>query len=51
MARIMPLYKGGDKENFVNYRSIYVLPCFSKLLERIMYIRTLSQNLKIEIEK
>ena len=39
IARIMPIYKGGDKENVVNYRPIFVLPCFSKILERIMYNR------------
>ena len=39
IARIMPMYKGGDKENVVNYRPIFVLPCFSKILERIMYNR------------
>ena len=37
IARITPIYKGGDKENVVNYRPISVLPCFSKLLERIKY--------------
>ena len=35
----MPIYKGGDKENVVNYRPISALPCFSKILERIMYNR------------
>ena len=39
IARIMPIYKGGDKENVVNFRPIFVLPCFSKILERIMYNR------------
>ena len=36
IAQITPIYKGGDKENLVNYRSISVLRCFSKTLERIM---------------
>ena len=35
IARITPICKGGGKEN-VNYRPISVLPCFSKILERIM---------------
>ena len=35
-AQITSIYKG-YKENIVNYRSISVLPCFSKILERIMY--------------
>ena len=39
IARITPIYKGGGKENVVNYRPISVLPCFSKILERIMYNR------------
>ena len=39
IARITPIYKVGDKENVVNYRPISVLPCFSKILERIMYNR------------
>ena len=39
IARIMPIYKGGCKENVVNYRPIFVLPCSSKILERIMYNR------------
>ena len=37
IARITPIYKGG--ENAVSYRPISVLPCFSKILERIMYNR------------
>ena len=39
IARITLINKGGDKENVVNYRLISVLPCFSKILERIMYNR------------
>ena len=39
IARITPIHKGGGKENVVNYRPISVLPCFSKILERIMYNR------------
>ena len=38
IARITPIYKGGDKEN-VNYRPISVLPCFSKIRARLMYNR------------
>ena len=39
IARIRPIYKDGDKENVVNYRPMSVLPCFSKILKRIMYSR------------
>ena len=37
IARITLIYKGGDKEDVVNYRPISVLPCFSKIQEKIMY--------------
>ena len=33
------LFKSGDKFNLTNYRPVSVLPCFSKLLERIIYNR------------
>ena len=36
IARITPIYKSVDKENVVNYS---VLPCFLKILEKIMYNR------------
>ena len=47
IARVTPMYKTGDENDFGNYRPISVLPCFSKMLERIMYKRLynhLSQN-------
>ena len=34
-----PIFKSGNKELLTNYRPISVLPCFSKILERIMYNR------------
>ena len=37
IARVIPLYKAGDPANISNYRPISVLPCFSKMLEPIMY--------------
>ena len=33
IACVTPVFKGDEK----NYRPISVLPCFSKILERIMY--------------
>ena len=39
IARITPIYKGGDNENVVNYRPISVLLYFFKILEIIMYSR------------
>ncbi|XP_065650275.1 uncharacterized protein LOC136078429 [Hydra vulgaris] len=39
IAKISPIFKTGDNTIMSNYRPISVLPCFSKLLERIMYDR------------
>lgn len=39
IARVLPVYKTGEMTNVSNYRPISVLPCFSKILERIMYNR------------
>ena len=39
IARVIPLYNAGHPANISNYRPISVLPCFSKMLERIMYNR------------
>ena len=39
IAKISPTFKSGKKELLTNYRPISVLPCFSKILERIMYNR------------
>ena len=42
IARVIPLFKSGDKSTFTNYRPISILPAFSKILERIVYNRILS---------
>ena len=39
IAKVIPLFKNSDPGNITNYRPISVLPCFSKVLERIMYNR------------
>ncbi|XP_065678226.1 uncharacterized protein LOC136093192 [Hydra vulgaris] len=39
IAWVLPIFKSGDDTDSSNYRPISVLPCFSKLLERIMYNR------------
>ena len=39
MARVIPLYKGGDSKYIVNYRPVSVLPVFSNIFERLMYDR------------
>ena len=42
IARVTPVYKANSKENFANYRPISVLPCFSKILEKLMYKRAIT---------
>ena len=39
IAKVSPIFKKGEKSIISNYRPISVLPCFSKILERIMYNR------------
>ena len=39
IAKVIPLYKGGNARLFVNYRPVSVLSIFSKINERLMYNR------------
>ena len=39
IARVTPIFKAGEKSLLTNYRPISVLPCFSKILERIVHNR------------
>ena len=41
-AKIVPLYKGGDKQVLGNYRPISLLNCLSKVFERILHKRIYS---------
>ena len=36
IARVTPLFQGGENYELGNYRPISVLPCFSKILEKIL---------------
>ena len=49
IAKVTPLHKCGDSSSLSNYRPISVLPCFSKMLERIMYRRLYSYLQKNKI--
>ena len=40
LADVIPLFKGGNKQILTNYRLISLLPIVSKLLEKIIYVRT-----------
>ena len=39
IAIVSPVFKTGDIADFSNYRPIFVFPCFSKILEPVMYNR------------
>ena len=38
-AKVTPIFKAGDSNDVSSYRPISLLPCFSKILERLMYNR------------
>ena len=42
IVHVVPIFKSGDKALFSNYRPISVLPCFSKILEGIIYNRIIN---------
>ena len=39
IAKIIPIFKAGNKENCTNYRTISILPQFSKILEKLFNTR------------
>ena len=42
IPKIIPIFKAGDKINIANYCSISLLSCFSKILEKLTYTRTIN---------
>ena len=42
IAKVIPLYKNGDKTILQNYRPISILPSFSKIFEKIVFNRLIS---------
>jgi len=42
MAKIVPIYKSGDKTDFLNYRSISLVGIIAQILEKIIKTNTLN---------
>ena len=40
-AKVVPVFKSGDRQKLTNYRPISIMSCFSKLLEKIVHSRTI----------
>ena len=49
IAKVIPIFKNGHREDMYNYRPISILPCFSKNVEKIIANRLLSFLLKYNI--
>ena len=49
IAKILPVFKNGDVSNFSNFRPISILPCFSKVLEKLVHSRLSDFLLKFDI--
>ena len=39
VAKVIPVFKGNDKQVFTNYRPISFLPQFTKILEKLFNVR------------
>ena len=40
IARAIPIFKSGDSSLLTNYRPVSVLPVFSKLLGKVVYVQS-----------
>ena len=49
IAKIIPLFKNGDKKKITNYRPVSILPIFSKILEKLMYSRVIKFIVKYNV--
>ena len=45
-AKIIPIFKSGDREDCTNYRPISLLPQISKILEKKLFNRRLTEFLE-----
>lgn len=48
-AKVLPLFKSGDKNVLANYRPISILPVFSKIYEKLIHVRLSSFLVKEKV--
>jgi Reverse transcriptase (RNA-dependent DNA polymerase) len=49
IAKVIPIFKSGDTQDMNNYRSISLLCTFSKILEKIVFIRLMKYLLTFKL--
>ena len=49
VAKVLPIFKADDNKKLSNYRPISILPIFSKILERVVYVRLIKYLTKHNI--
>ena len=49
IPKVIPIYKGGDNDNLLNYRSISLLSIIDKISEKIGYNKLQSFITKIKV--
>ena len=48
ISRVKPLFKKGDPSEFSNYRTISLLPSFSKIFEYVIFYQLFDYNFMCE---
>ena len=51
LARVIPIFKSGDKQNVSNYRPMSILTLFAKVFEKILYNTTTNHAIITLIDK
>ena len=51
IAKVTPIFKAKDSQEFTNYRPISLLPTISKILEKVVHKRQFFKHIKCNILK
>ena len=49
LAKVIPIYKSGDQEDFSNYKPISFLPVLGKAIEQVLYASLLAYIDKFDL--